>query len=63
MALLGQGAYAEVYLVKKLESKKYYALKRMRKRTYNGLTKFVITEKEVQRKIDHRFVSKLQYAF
>lgn len=35
----------------------------MEKRTYNGLTKYVITEKEVQRKINHPFVCKLHYAF
>ena len=35
----------------------------MKKRTYNGLTKFVITEKEVQRKIAHQFVCKLHFAF
>mmetsp|Transcript_8660 Transcript_8660/g.6107 ORF Transcript_8660/g.6107 Transcript_8660/m.6107 type:complete len:109 (+) Transcript_8660:434-760(+) len=38
-------------------------MKRMRKRDYNGITRFVVTEKEVQRKIDHRFVVKLYYAF
>jgi serine/threonine protein kinase len=35
----------------------------MKKRTYNGIIKFVLTEKEVQRKINHRFVCKLHYAF
>ena len=39
------------------------AMKRMKKRTYNGLTRFVVTEKEIQRKIDHKFVTKLHYAF
>ena len=68
MGVLGTGAYAEVYLVERLHSNgdragKFYAMKRMKKRTYNGLTRFVITEKEIQRKIDHRFVSKLHYAF
>jgi len=38
-------------------------MKRMKKRTYNGLTRFVITEKEIQRKIDHKFVTKIHYAF
>ena len=50
--LLGTGAYAEVYLVERLDAKgkgtgKFYAMKRMKKRTYNGLTRFVITEKEI----------------
>ena len=66
--MLGTGAYAEVYLVERLNASgkgtgKFYAMKRMKKRTYNGLTRFVITEKEIQRKIDHRFVTKLHYAF
>lgn len=38
-------------------------MKRMKKRTYNGLTRFVITEKEVQRKISNRYIVKLHYAF
>ena len=68
LGVLGTGAYAEVYLVERLHSNgdragKFYAMKRMKKRTYNGLTRFVITEKEIQRKIDHKFVSKLHYAF
>jgi serine/threonine protein kinase len=45
--MLGQGSYAEVYLVRHLKSESYFALKRMKKKTYNGLIKFVITEKEV----------------
>lgn len=63
IANLGQGSYAEVFLVQHLSTGQYFAMKRMKKRTYNGLTKFVITEKEVQRKIMHRFVCQLAYAF
>ena len=64
IGMLGKGSYAEVFLVKHLRSDKYFALKRMQKKTYNGLIKlFVITEKEVQRKISHPFVCKLHYAF
>jgi serine/threonine protein kinase len=63
IACLGRGAYAEVFLVQKNETHNFYAMKRMKKRTYNGLTRFVITEKEVQRKIDNRFIIKLHYAF
>jgi len=52
IGLLGTGAYAEVYLVERLQSNGdrtgiFYAMKRMKKRTYNGLTRFVITEKEI----------------
>lgn len=68
IGILGSGAYADVYLVERLgptgeRTGLFYAMKRMKKRTYNGLTRFVITEKEIQRKIDHRFVTKLHYAF
>ena len=42
---LGQGAFGEVFLVKK--DGIYFALKAMKKRNYNGLMNFVITEKEI----------------
>lgn len=58
---LGQGAFGEVYLVEK--DGKHYAMKQMKKRTYNGLLNFVLTEKEVQRKIRHWSIVKLRYAF
>jgi serine/threonine protein kinase len=70
--LLGKGSYAEVFLVERVDKKdemradstrKYYAMKRMKKRQYQGLTRFVITEKEVQRKLEHRYMTKLYYAF
>lgn len=35
----------------------------MKKRNYNGIMNFVVTEKEVQRKINHRFIVKLRFAF
>lgn len=45
------------------KDEKFYALKSMKKRKYNGLLNFVLTEKEVQRRIMHRFILKLRYAF
>lgn len=42
---LGQGAFGSVFLVEK-ENKKY-AMKIMKKRTFNGIMNFVLTEKEV----------------
>jgi hypothetical protein len=42
---LGSGAFGEVFLVEKDE--KFYAMKCLKKRRYNGLMNFVITEKEV----------------
>lgn len=47
IATLGRGAYAEVFLVQKVDTNNFFAMKRMKKRTYNGLTRFVVTEKEV----------------
>jgi ankyrin repeat protein len=58
---LGQGAFGNVFLVEK--DGIHYALKAMKKRTFNGLLNFIMTEKEVQRKIKHKFVVKLRYAF
>lgn len=58
---LGSGAFGNVFLVEKDGT--HYALKAMKKRTFNGLLNFIMTEKEVQRKIKHRFVVKLRYAF
>lgn len=69
VALLGTGSFGEVFLVERLrpsgeKSGKFYAMKRMKKRDYSGgLTRLVITEKEVARTIDHQFVIKLNYAF
>jgi serine/threonine protein kinase len=50
-------------LAQHIKSGNFYALKRMKKKTYNGLIKFVITEKEVQRKLSHPFICKLHFAF
>jgi len=39
-------------------------MKRMRKLQYTGgMTRFVLTEKEVLRKVSHRFIQGLHYAF
>ena len=35
----------------------------MKKRSYNGLLNFVISEKEISRKVKHRNIVKLRYAF
>lgn len=63
IGMLGQGSYAQVFLVRHLPTQQYFAMKRMKKKTYNGIIKFVITEKEVQRKISHPLVCKLHFAF
>ena len=59
---LGSGAFGSVFLVQK-GGEAFYAMKVMKKRTFSGLLNFVMTEKEVQRKINHRYIVKLRYAF
>ena len=58
---LGRGAFGEVVLVER--NGKQYAMKVMKKRKYNGLINLVLTEKEIQRKVRHRFIVQLKYAF
>ena len=66
---LGRGAFGEVVLVKKRDSQqdddkgKYFAMKIMKKRKYSGLLNFVLTEKEVSRKVRHPSIVRLFYAF
>ena len=38
-------------------------MKILKKKRYNGLLNLVLTEKEVQRKVKHRFIVQLKYAF
>eukprot|EP00347_Sterkiella_histriomuscorum_P010575 403375751 len=45
---LGRGAFGQVVLVKKDDA--LFAMKIMKKRTFNGLINLVLTEKEIQRK-------------
>ena len=69
IAQLGKGSYASVFLVQRRNPDntsfgKFYAMKRMKKRTFSGnLARLVITEKEVQRTLNHRYIIKLHYAF
>lgn len=70
---LGKGAFGEVILVKvkheegaastQHDDGKYFAMKIMKKRKYSGMLNFVLTEKEVQRKVRHKFIVRLTYAF
>ena len=58
---LGRGAFGEVVLVQ--HESKYFAMKILKKRKYNGMINFVLTEKEVARKVRHKFIVRLAYAF
>jgi hypothetical protein len=37
-------------------------MKIMKKRKYSGMMNFVLTEKEVQRKVRHKFIVRLTFA-
>ena len=58
---LGRGAFGEVVLVHYQGA--YFAMKILKKRKYNGMINFVLTEKEVARKDRQRFIVRLAYAF
>ena len=65
LALLGQGSFGEVYLVKKKDSEDYYAMKVLDKCRIakQNIFKYVLTERNVLSIIHHPFIVKLNYAF
>lgn len=62
---IGEGAFGEVYLVKKDGKDKYMALKAIRKERVFGtnLYRYIQTEKEILSLLNHPFIVKLRYAF
>lgn len=62
---IGEGAFGEVYIVKKGKSDKLYALKAIKKVKILGtnIMRYIKTEKEVLSLIKHPFIVKLHYAF
>ena len=62
---IGEGAFGEVYLVKKDGKDKFYALKAIRKERVFGtsLYRYIQTEKEILSLIRHPFIVKLRFAF
>ena len=62
---IGEGAFGEVYLVKKDGKDKFYALKAIRKERVFGtnLYRYIQTEKEILSLLNHPFIVKLRYAF
>ena len=65
LAKLGKGSFGEVYLVQKINSKKNYAMKVLRKDRIlnNNLMKYAIVERNVLKLSNNPFIVKLYYAF
>ena len=62
---IGEGAFGEVYLVKKDGKPKFYALKAIRKEKVfeTNLYRYIQTEKDILSLLNHPFIVKLRYAF
>ena len=65
LALLGQGSFGEVYLVKKKDSDDFYAMKVLDKSRIakQNIFKYVLTERNVLSVMHYPFIVKLNYAF
>lgn len=62
---LGSGAFGKVFLAKHIASKKFYALKALKKKTLivKKQLKYAISEANVLKKANHPFIINLHYAF
>ncbi|OMH86314.1 Ribosomal protein S6 kinase beta-1 [Zancudomyces culisetae] len=66
LKLLGVGGYGKVYLVKKNDSQKVYAMKVMKKATiriHKNQAAFSKTERTILEEVQHPFIVKLYFAF
>lgn len=65
ISLIGTGSYGKVFLVRKIDTGKIYAMKVLTKsfvRKYKQV-KHTWTERKVLEKVIHPFIVKLKYAF
>ncbi len=63
--LLGKGSFGEVYLVEKLGSQAFFAMKVLNKEQImsQNLVKYALTERKVLSAVNHPFIVRLHYAF
>ena len=63
--LLGKGSFGEVYLVEKVGTKTFYAMKVLSKAkiTSQNLVKYALTERKVLSSVNHPFIVRLHFAF
>ncbi|KAL8504946.1 hypothetical protein ACS0TY_016229 [Phlomoides rotata] len=63
LKVVGQGAFAKVYQVRKRGTSEIYAMKVMRKDKIMKNAEYIIAERDILMKIDHPFIVQLRYSF
>lgn len=63
--VLGEGGYGKVFLVKKKDNEKLYALKKVKKKLFNNILRLkdAINEKNIMIRSSHPFIVKLYFSF
>lgn len=62
---IGEGGYGKVFLVKKKDNAKLYALKKVKKKLFNNILRLkdAINEKNIMIRSSHPFIVKLYFSF
>lgn len=65
LLMLGKGSFGQVFLMRKLDNDKLYAVKILDKNKVfsSNLIRYAFTERNILHKISHPFIVKLNYAF